>query len=176
MSLFPISDLKYHSEFQKSRVQNLSCEKNEAAFCLSTFQRPHTKTDSISESLWASWKRPCIRITFMNYQCELVAILTISVEYDGVLKYRRSLWMPSINTIWRTITITQQNVETPAKNVARPSKSKVRLESTTPHGQAINKKNCVRGQGTLMNNEYWPSPFGCWYKAVEKQVVFQRGS
>ena len=64
----------------------------------------------------------------MNYQCELVAILTISVEYDGVLKYRRSLWMPSINTIWRTISITQQNVETPAKNVARPSKSKVRLE------------------------------------------------
>ena len=64
----------------------------------------------------------------MNYQCELVAILTISVEYDGVLKYRRSLWMPSINTIWRTITITQQNVETPAKNVARPSKPKVRFE------------------------------------------------
>ena len=64
----------------------------------------------------------------MNYQCELVAILTISVEYDGVLKYRWSLWMPSINTIWRTITITQQNVETPAKNVARPSKPKVRFE------------------------------------------------
>ena len=65
---------------------------------------------------------------FMNYQNELVAILTINVEFDGVLKYRRSLWMPNINTIWRTITITQQNVETPAKNVARPSKSKVRLE------------------------------------------------
>ena len=64
----------------------------------------------------------------MNYQNELVAILTINVEFDGVLKYRRSLWMPNINTIWRTITITQQNVETPAKNVARPSKSKVRLE------------------------------------------------
>ena len=26
MSLYPISDIKYHSEFQKSRVQNLSCE------------------------------------------------------------------------------------------------------------------------------------------------------
>ena len=64
----------------------------------------------------------------MNYQNELVAILTINVEFDGVLKYRRSLWMPNINTIWRTITITQQNVETPAKNVARPSKSKGRLE------------------------------------------------
>ena len=64
----------------------------------------------------------------MNYQNELAAILTISVEYDGVLKYRRSLWMPNINTIWRTITITQQNVETPAKNVARPSKPKVRFK------------------------------------------------
>ena len=64
----------------------------------------------------------------MNYQNELVAILTINVEFDGVLKYRRSLWMPNINTIWRTITITQQNVETPAKNVARPSTPKVRLE------------------------------------------------
>ena len=64
----------------------------------------------------------------MNYQNELVAILTINVEFDGVLKYRRSLWMPNINTIWRTITITQQNVETPAKNVARPSTPKVRFE------------------------------------------------
>ena len=64
----------------------------------------------------------------MNYQNELVAILTINVEFDGVLKYRRSLWMPNINTIWRTITITQQNVETPAKDVARPSTPKVRFE------------------------------------------------
>ena len=53
----------------------------------------------------------------MNYQNELVAILTINVEFDGVLKYRRSLWMPNINTIWRTITITQQNVETPARTL-----------------------------------------------------------
>ena len=28
MSIYPISDLKYHSEFQESRVQNLSCEND----------------------------------------------------------------------------------------------------------------------------------------------------
>ena len=64
----------------------------------------------------------------MNYRNELVAILTISEEYDGVLKYRRSLWMPSKNAIRRTITIIQENMETPAKNDARLLQTKVRFE------------------------------------------------
>lgn len=50
--------------------------------------------------------------------------------------------MLNTNTIWKSMTITQQNMVIPLKKLVLPSKANSLFEYTTAQGQATERKTC----------------------------------